>query len=86
MSRTEQAALVAWVNSFRPSKRVTAFEQLSDGRAFAEVLTSMWVTYLGIILHTRLYHSPADHVVMVHTSKDQQRGVQEQVRALIIGC
>jgi protein HOOK3 len=41
MSRQEQAALVAWVNSFRPAKRVTSFEQLADGRAFSEVLSSV---------------------------------------------
>jgi protein HOOK3 len=37
MSRQEQAALMAWLNSFRPSRRVTAFDQLSDGKTLMEV-------------------------------------------------
>ena len=36
-SRQEQASLVAFVNSFRTSKRITAFDDLSDGKTLMEV-------------------------------------------------
>jgi protein HOOK3 len=37
MSRREQDALLALFNSFRPSRRVTAFDQLADGKVLLEV-------------------------------------------------
>lgn len=37
MSRQEKDALLALFNSFRPSRRVTSFEQLSDGKVLMEV-------------------------------------------------
>jgi len=37
MARREQDALLALFNSFRPSRRVTAFEQLADGKVLMEV-------------------------------------------------
>jgi hypothetical protein len=37
MSRREQDALLALFNSFRPSRRVTTFDQLSDGKVLLEV-------------------------------------------------
>jgi hypothetical protein len=40
MSRAEQHALLAFVNSFKPTKKVTAFEQLRDGKALSEVCQS----------------------------------------------
>ncbi|KAI9637475.1 protein-nucleus import-related protein [Dioszegia hungarica] len=45
MSRQEQAALVAWINSFRPSRRITSFDHLADGRAFMELLSSVDPTH-----------------------------------------
>ena len=37
MSKSEQAALVAFINSFDLARRVTAFNQLYDGKALTEV-------------------------------------------------
>ena len=37
MAKKEQAALVAFVNSFRLARRVTSFDQLADGKALMEV-------------------------------------------------
>ena len=37
MSRTEQAALVAFFNAFKLSKPLDSFDQLSDGKALMEV-------------------------------------------------
>lgn len=37
MSRREQDALLALFNSFRPSRRVTAFDQLADAKVLMEV-------------------------------------------------
>ncbi|TXT03988.1 uncharacterized protein COLE_07685 [Cutaneotrichosporon oleaginosum] len=39
MSRREQEALLALFNSFRPSRRVTTFDQLCDGKVLLETLT-----------------------------------------------
>lgn len=36
-SKKEQAALVAFFNSFNLSKRLTAFDQLGDGKVLLEV-------------------------------------------------
>lgn len=44
MSRQEQAALMAWLNSFNPSRSVTALEQLSDGSILMEVGRALFVT------------------------------------------
>ncbi|WWC71606.1 uncharacterized protein I206_105564 [Kwoniella pini CBS 10737] len=45
MSRAEQAALVAYFNTFKLSKQVTAFKDLSDGKALMEVLASIDSTH-----------------------------------------
>ncbi|ORY35634.1 HOOK protein-domain-containing protein [Naematelia encephala] len=45
MSRLEQRALIAYVNSFKLPRRVTAFEQLSDGKALMEVMNSIDPTH-----------------------------------------
>jgi hypothetical protein len=37
MSKKEQAALLAFFNSFGLTRRITAFEQLNDGEALLEV-------------------------------------------------
>ena len=37
MSRQEQTALVALFSSFKLSKRISAFDQLADGKALMEV-------------------------------------------------
>ncbi|BEI86835.1 hypothetical protein CcaverHIS002_0701810 [Cutaneotrichosporon cavernicola] len=41
MTRREQDALLALFNSFRPSRRVTTFDQLSDGKVLLEVMHSI---------------------------------------------
>ncbi|EJT46863.1 protein-nucleus import-related protein [Trichosporon asahii var. asahii CBS 2479] len=45
MSRQEKDALLALFNSFRPSRRVTSFEQLSDGKVLMEVLHQIDATH-----------------------------------------
>nr|XP_031860001.1 uncharacterized protein CI109_004608 [Kwoniella shandongensis]KAA5527073.1 hypothetical protein CI109_004608 [Kwoniella shandongensis] len=45
MSRQEQDALVAYLNAFKLSKKITAFEQLSDGKALMEVMSSIDSTH-----------------------------------------
>jgi hypothetical protein len=37
MSKKEQDALLALLNSFKVSKRITTFDQLSDGKVLMEV-------------------------------------------------
>ncbi|KAK4689518.1 hypothetical protein P7C73_g592, partial [Tremellales sp. Uapishka_1] len=41
MSASEQDALMAFFNSFKLSRRITAFEQLADGKALMEVMSTM---------------------------------------------
>lgn len=41
MSKQEQRAILAFCNSFRLSRRVTSFDQLSDGKVLLEVMSSM---------------------------------------------
>ncbi|WWC93739.1 hypothetical protein V866_000575 [Kwoniella sp. B9012] len=45
MSRAEQAALVAYLNTFKLSRPVTAFKDLSDGKALMEVMASIDSTH-----------------------------------------
>ncbi|OWT39056.1 hypothetical protein C362_03220 [Cryptococcus neoformans Bt1] len=45
MSRQEKDALVAYVNSFKPSKPVTDFAQLADGKALMEVMGAVDSTH-----------------------------------------
>ena len=40
LSRQEQSALIAFLNSFKLSRRITAFDQLADGKALMEVSCS----------------------------------------------
>nr|XP_019044643.1 hypothetical protein I302_06556 [Kwoniella bestiolae CBS 10118]OCF23573.1 hypothetical protein I302_06556 [Kwoniella bestiolae CBS 10118] len=45
MSRAEQAALVAYLNTFKLSRQITAFKDLSDGKALMEVMASIDSTH-----------------------------------------
>nr|XP_018261439.1 uncharacterized protein I303_05877 [Kwoniella dejecticola CBS 10117]OBR83597.1 hypothetical protein I303_05877 [Kwoniella dejecticola CBS 10117] len=45
MSRAEQAALVAYFNTFKLSRQVTAFKDLSDGKALMEVMATIDATH-----------------------------------------
>ncbi|KAK8854821.1 hypothetical protein IAR55_003560 [Kwoniella newhampshirensis] len=54
MSRKEQDALVAYFNSFKLSKRMTTFEQLSDGKALMEVMSSIDPTHFKHITNRGL--------------------------------
>ncbi|WVQ81913.1 hypothetical protein IAT38_004040 [Cryptococcus sp. DSM 104549] len=45
MSQEEKDALVAFVGSFKLSKPVTSFEQLSDGKALMEVMSTIDATH-----------------------------------------
>jgi hypothetical protein len=54
MSRQEQAALMAWLNSFSPSRSVTAFDQLSDGSILMEVGRTLFVTQVDALAGNEL--------------------------------
>ncbi|WWC90743.1 uncharacterized protein L201_005680 [Kwoniella dendrophila CBS 6074] len=45
MSRAEQAALVAYLNTFKLSRPVTTFKDLSDGKALMEVMAAIDSTH-----------------------------------------
>lgn len=48
-SKKEQAALIAFFNSFSLSKRITSFDQLNDGKALMEASTGIPCVILILI-------------------------------------
>ncbi|WRT68359.1 uncharacterized protein IL334_005335 [Kwoniella shivajii] len=51
MSRAEQTALLAYLNTFRISKPVTTFKDLSDGKALMEIMASIDSTHFKIAVN-----------------------------------